>query len=306
MKKKADLGGKRLIGLDPNSWIKWVTNIPSLQAREVISSDFQWIGRESDVLVRTYNRETKQEFLIVNELQLRYNNNVPQRMRAYAALAAEKYNLPVYPVLINILQPNYNQTIASSFYSICEGLEAKQDYQVINLWEVDVEIVFQEKIQSLLPFVPILKGGGEEEIVTSALRLLREDEKLNELEILLAFFATFVLESELVQQIMRWDMAVLMESPWYRQIVAESEQRGWQRGKQEGKQEGIQEGIQEGEQKRLKQGISLFLEFRFGDAGLKFNEEIQKLEDIDILDRIMKAIKTVNTIEELREIYQND
>ncbi|WP_293066543.1 hypothetical protein [Okeania sp. SIO2B3] len=41
-----------------------------------------------------------------------------------------------------------------------------------------------------------------------ALQLLREDEELLELENLLAFFATFVLKTEIVQQIMRWDMAV--------------------------------------------------------------------------------------------------
>ncbi len=29
---------------------------------------------------------------------------MPRRMRSYAALAEEKYELPTYPVLINILQ----------------------------------------------------------------------------------------------------------------------------------------------------------------------------------------------------------
>ncbi|WP_205127379.1 MULTISPECIES: hypothetical protein [Okeania] len=47
---------------------------------------------------------------------------------------------------------------------------------------------------SLMPFVPILKGGGEEAIVREALQLLREDEQLSELENLLEFFATFVLK----------------------------------------------------------------------------------------------------------------
>jgi predicted transposase YdaD len=45
--------------------------------------------------------------------------------------------------------------------------------------------------------------------VRRALQVLRTNEQLSELEPLLAFFATFVLETRLVQQIMRWDMAVL-------------------------------------------------------------------------------------------------
>ncbi|NEP84456.1 MAG: hypothetical protein F6K17_08205 [Okeania sp. SIO3C4] len=41
-----------------------------------------------------------------------------------------------------------------------------------------------------MPFVPILKDGGEEATVRQALQLLREDEELLGLENLLAFFAT--------------------------------------------------------------------------------------------------------------------
>jgi predicted transposase YdaD len=41
-------------------------------------------------------------------------------------------------------------------------------------------------------------------------------------------FASFVLGSEVVRQIMRWDMAVLQESPWYQQILREGEQKGRQ------------------------------------------------------------------------------
>jgi predicted transposase YdaD len=53
---------------------------------------------------------------------------------------------------------------------------------------------------------------------------------------LLGFFASFVLDTELVRQIMRWDMTVLRESPWYQEIL----QEGWQSAKQEGRQEGEQ------------------------------------------------------------------
>jgi predicted transposase YdaD len=72
-------------------------------------------------------------------------------------------------------------------------------------------------------FVPILKSGGEETVVREALRELRADEDLNELEPLLSFFASFVLELLVVQEIMRWDMAVLRESPWYQQLMQEGE-----------------------------------------------------------------------------------
>jgi predicted transposase YdaD len=208
-------------------------------------------------------------------------------MRAYAALAEEKYQLLTYPVLVNILPPAHQEIIAARYQSNCQGLNALQDYQVINLWEVEAEAVFSRPIPSLLPFVPILKGGGEETAIREALQRLRQEQKLDELEPLLAFFATFVLESELVQQIMRWDMTVLLESPWYRQILQEGEKRGRQEGRQEG----------------LLSGIMTILEIKFGDEGLRLLPEIQQIESVEILANLLAALKKVNSLEELRAIY---
>ncbi|MEN9262234.1 MAG: hypothetical protein Q6L60_14855, partial [Thermostichus sp. HHBFW_bins_43] len=47
------------------------------------------------------------------------------------------------------------------------------------------------------------------------------------------------LESEVVAKIMRWDMAVLRESPWYEEIKQEGIQIGKQEGIQIGKQETV-------------------------------------------------------------------
>jgi predicted transposase YdaD len=84
-----------------------------------------------------------------------------------------------------------------------------------------------------LPFVPILKDGGNEQTVRRALIKLQKNEQLVELESLLGFFASFVLDTELVQQIMRWDMTVLRESPWHQEIRQEVRQEDEQRGRTE-------------------------------------------------------------------------
>ncbi|WP_392483067.1 Rpn family recombination-promoting nuclease/putative transposase [Nostoc sp. C110] len=225
MAKAVDIGSKRLINLAPDAWLQWVTQRPEVVAKEILGSEFQWISRETDVLMKAYS-PTHGDFLVLNELQLRYTRQIPLRMRAYAALAQERYRLPTYPVLINILPPPSALTIVNSYEQEFLGLRAIQDYRVINLWEIDAEIVFQQPLPSLLPFVPILRGGAEVSVMQRALKALRADAQLNQLESLLAFFASFVLETPLVQQMMRWDMAILRESPWYHEI----EQRGIQEG----------------------------------------------------------------------------
>ena len=221
--KVADIGGKRLISLAPDAWVQWVTQSSDVIAREILNSEFQWVSRQNDVLVKAFSPQHG-EFLILNELQLRYTKNMPRRMRAYAALAEERYSLPTYPVLVNILPPASTVMISERFETDFLGLQARQDYRVINLWEVDASIVFDQSISTLLPFVPVLQGGGDPEMVQRAVQLLRLDESLSELEPLLGFFASFVLDTELVSQILRWDMAVLRESPWYLEIRQEGEQ----------------------------------------------------------------------------------
>lgn len=281
MPKKADIGSKRLISLSPNAWVKWVTQSTEVSAQEILSSEFQWISRESDVIVKAYHPQVG-NFLVLNELQLRYNTRLPRRIRAYAALAEEKYDLPVYPVLINILPSPQTVEIASGYQSQVLGLQSRQDYQVLNLCEVDVQLVFQQSLSSLLPFVPILKGGNEIAVMQQAVQLLRANEQLNELEPLLAFFASFVLSTQLVQQIMRWDMTILQESPWYKEI------------------------LNQGRRQELVSGIELGLELKFGSEGLELISEISQLKDIEVLTAIREGIRTMNTLEEIRQIYQTD
>ncbi|MBP5975932.1 Rpn family recombination-promoting nuclease/putative transposase [Brasilonema sp. CT11] len=282
MPKSADISTKKLISLAPDNWVKWVTQIPDITAQEILNSEFQWISRESDVLIRAESPQYGQ-FLVLNELQLRYKPEMPKRMRAYAALAEEKFDLPTYPVLINILKDKEGDIeIPTRYESEFAGLQVRQDYRVINLWEVDVEIAFQQPVLSLLPFVPILKGGAEENTIQQALQILRADEQLNQLETVLAFFASFVLDSALVQQIMRWDMAVLSESPWYQQILREGEARGIRRG--------------------ILSGIELGLELKFGAEGLQLMPEISHFSDLERLKAIQRAILTVNTLDELRQL----
>jgi predicted transposase YdaD len=280
MPKPADTSTKKLISLAPDNWVRWVTNIPNIQAGEILSGEFQWISRETDVLIRARSPEFG-EFLVLNELQLRYTNKMPRRVRSYAALAEEKYELPTYPVLINIL-PTSDLEIPTSFTSNVYGLRAIQDYRVINLWEVDVNIPFQQPLPSLLPFVPILQGGNDESIIREALQILRRDEDLNQLETVLAFFATFVLESAVVQEIMRWDMGVLRESPWYQEILREGEARGEARG--------------------IIISIQMSLEAKFGSQGVELMSRISPIQDLEQLQQIFRTVIRANSVEEIQRI----
>lgn len=130
--KGADIGSKRLISLAPNAWARWLLGDERVEVLDVISADFQWVSRETDVLLRARLPDMG-EFLVLNELQLRYDVELPRRIRAYAALAEERYKQPVFPVLVNLLEAGAPPTIPSQYRSEFMGLVAQQDYRVINL-----------------------------------------------------------------------------------------------------------------------------------------------------------------------------
>ncbi|MFN6153180.1 MAG: DUF4351 domain-containing protein [Dolichospermum sp.] len=79
----------------------------------------------------------------------------------------------------------------------------------------------------------------------------------------------YVLDIPLIQQIMRWDMTVLRESPWYEEILKE----GLQQGLQQGEQQGLQQGLQQGESVLVLRQLTK----RFGEIEFSITQKIQKL-----------------------------
>jgi predicted transposase YdaD len=146
------------------------------------------------------------------------------------------------------------------------GLMAHQDYKVLNLWELDADLVLEQNWTTLLPFVPILRGGDDKATVGKALAQLRAGDQLADMETFLAFWATFVMTLDEIRLMMRWDMAMLRESPWYNAILEEGLDLGLQRGRQEGWQEGRQEGRQEGMREERVEMLLRILNRRFGEV----------------------------------------
>jgi predicted transposase YdaD len=94
------------------------------------------------------------------------------------------------------------------------GLRARQDYRIINLWEVDVEVAFDESLAALLPLAPVMKGGNNENVLRRAAVALEAEDRFEDLQQLLGIFATFVLELDLVERVMSLQAEALRASPW--------------------------------------------------------------------------------------------
>lgn len=171
-------------------------------------------------------------FLVLIELQLRPDPRMPRRVEAYSALAEEKFGLPVFAVVINILAAG--GVVAGRYASEILGFRAERRYRVICLRDLDARQVLAGRLTGLLPFLPIMQGGGDRQLLGRAVAMLRRSPQLSGLESLLAYMARHVLTVEQIMELMRWDMAVLRESPWYRDILSEGIEQGVERGRRQG------------------------------------------------------------------------
>ena len=114
-----------------------------------------------------------------------------------------------------------------------------------------------------------LHGGQALPIIEKAVQLFRQHVRLQELEPLLAFFATIVVDPNTVRKIMRWDMAVLRESSWYNEFVKE----GYQKGLEIGFGKGLEQGISEGQFRLM---LNMF-EYRFGEVDAALAARLRRL-----------------------------
>ena len=56
----------------------------------------------------------------------------------------------------------------------------------------------------MLPFIPVMRGGQEEQMFRRGLAWLWGEPTLAELELLLAFFASFILDTPFIQRLTGW------------------------------------------------------------------------------------------------------
>ena len=264
---KADISSKYVLAGEPGEWVGWLLQDATVEVEERLSGEFRFLLRQSDELFRVRGREGV--FVLVVEVQLRVDPRIPQRMRAYAALAEEQYDLPVYPVVLYLLPSGAGRALPGAYHSEFMGLMAHQDVRVLAVWELEARRVLEEGIVALIPFVPLMKGA-DAETIRAGVRLLRERAAGEEAEVALALFASFVMNVEQVKRIVRWDMAVLRESPWYREIVLE------------GRQQGVLEG--------RRQDIVRLLQVRFDPIGPRLAAVAEQLATLDDAERLQELL----------------
>ncbi|MBK8047821.1 MAG: hypothetical protein IPK16_12230, partial [Anaerolineales bacterium] len=199
---------------------------------------------------------------------------MPRRMRAYAGLVEERHRLPVYPVVINIMEAAAPSP--GEYRTTFMGFEAVQQYRVINLWNSTPP---PSSPAMCLPCSLLSPSCAAVTTLTLSSRhytLCRSDPELADFEEFMAFIAGNVLPLETVRSIMRWDMAILRESPWYNEIL----------------QEGVEKGIGIGFENAMLSMANHALQRRFGQPNSALVAQLKQLSPdqlTDVIDVIYTA-----------------
>ncbi len=110
--------------------------------------------------------------------------------------------------VVYFMPPPKDKDIVEVYHREFMGQQAHQDFQVIKLWQLEAEQVLAFDNPALLPFVPLMHGGNTETIVRKCAERIRQEAQATELEAILAVFAGYVLDVELIKQTLRWEAAI--------------------------------------------------------------------------------------------------
>lgn len=89
-------------------------------------------------------------------------------------------------------------------------------------------------------FVPLMRGGDHVTVLQNCVAHIRQQAAAEELEMLLAAFASFVMDVATIRQLLRWDMKILRESPFYQELF-----RDYEQGRSDGREEECEEECEE-------------------------------------------------------------
>ncbi|MCI0558448.1 MAG: hypothetical protein MN733_08130 [Nitrososphaera sp.] len=278
---KPDTSSKKVVNIYTQAWAEWVLQQQQVTVEAELSGEFQFVARASDSLLQVNSPNGR--FLVLTELQFRYDQKMPKRLAAYTALARQKYDQDVYVTVVYFTPPSSGVTIEQSYDREFMGQIAHQDFQSILLWELKAEQVLSYGNPALLPFVPLMQGGNTEQMVRKCAERIRQEPKAAELETILALFAGYVLDTVLIKQILRWEMQIIQESPIIQELL------------EKGREEGRQEGREEGKREATLKGLHQILTIRFNVALRKFEERFEQL-DLKSLEQLNGVALTARTV----------
>ncbi len=236
--------------------------------------------------------DPEEPFLSLTELQFVYDKTMNKRLAIYKLLAEQQYGLDAFVTVVFFLPPPKGEVIPTAYHQEFMGQLVHIDFQIIKIWELDAEAVLRYDNPMLLPFVPLMQGGGTERIVRRCANRIRQQPvaEAAELEAILAIFAGYVLDVQTIRAILRWEMPIVRESP----IMQELKNIWAEEAREEGREEGREAILS------ILRGI---ITFRFNVAEDHFDYLLTRL-DLAALVQLKNVLFDAKSLAALEQALQ--
>ncbi|MBD2457310.1 cytosolic protein [Nostoc sp. FACHB-87] len=277
-----------------HSEIDWSRGFEFLdQELQQVVRDAELGKRLIDKLVKIYRIGGEEEWLLIHiEIQSQEENDFPRRMFVYNYRIFDRYNRSV--ASLAILGDENIKWRPNQFGYELFGCTVDFQFPIIKL--LDYQQRWKELEASLSPLATVVMAHLAA-TQTSGDRVQRKRQKL-------------VLVKRLYEQgFGREDIINLFRFiDWMMTLPTQLESEFWQeyRDYEESKSMQYVTSVERfGIQKGLLKGIALGLKLKFGTSGQNLLPEIERIEDVTLLESILSAIETANSVDELRSLYQS-
>ena len=225
-----------------------------------------------------YLVETEQGSCVVHiEAQTIYDPLIPERMAEYGARLWVRYRLPVSSYVLLLTRKGLPERAPTRARVDAGDVQIRVHYRLVKLWNVSARRVLAMDRESLLPFVPLMRGGQAElEIGAQRLSLVRDERKQQELGLHFLLLGGLRYNREDILELIGSKSMIpleqLKESSVYQLIV----------------EEGLKEGRRQGEVKGRAETLRRLVEKRF--PGLNVASQIERIGDAQVLQELILEV----------------
>ncbi len=262
------------------------------------------------------------------EAQTRWSGDVPDRVLVYETIFWVNTRLPVYSYVL-VLIPDGLPADAPDTCAVSAGsLTLRSKFTIVRVWELPAAEALAQNNINLLPFIPLMKGGGEQ-LEQCARQIGRIEDEFRQREVALHFVSLGGLRynrENLINLLGRTTMIpdrILRETPYIQAIIAETraearaeiqqtiDEARQQINRMQGEAEQARREAEEAERRvnearqREREGRQAMTELLLYAVGKRFpgadvTAEIERVRETDALKQLFMSLDQIPDADALR------
>lgn len=234
---------------------------------EVLPRELPLTEHRSDCLARI--SEEDHEFILHIEFQTSHDPKMPARMLSYYVRIMDKYDLPVYPVVIYLNPKDADKALKDTYISSIYNRQIITfNYEVIKVWEIKANHIFDNHLYGLYSLAPLTKGAELSDCIEKVDSAVKDKYIDCDTYMCMRVFAELKYPEEMIKNMLTDD--ILERSAIYRELI----------------EKGIEESI-----------VSVLIT-RFGDIPDELSQRIYSIRNSSVLKDLLRLAVTSRDVDE--------